>query len=160
MFLLMACTSEVRVADLTLRIVDCKRFFFRSGDDLQIDEASMTGEQMPVRKDSHHPFLLAGCTVSEGSGVMLVTAVGVSTEWGRTLQKVLATGGDVDEVPAAAAAAGAADGKAPQKKAKPKKRRPEDSLTPLQRALGNTAEMITFVGRLERCFLPNPFLVY
>jgi magnesium-transporting ATPase (P-type) len=49
----------------------------------------MTGEAMPVKKTQDHPFMLAGCNAIDGSGRMIVTAVGVNTEWGRTLDKVL-----------------------------------------------------------------------
>jgi len=58
------------------------------GTELKIDEASMTGEPMPIRKENDKPFVLAGCTVADGSGQMLVTSVGINTEWGRTLEKV------------------------------------------------------------------------
>ncbi len=47
---------------------------------------------MPIKKEAEHPFLLSGCTVNDGTGRMLVTAVGFNTEWGRTLDKV--QGGD------------------------------------------------------------------
>jgi P-type Ca2+ transporter type 2C len=51
-----------------------------------IDESAMTGESDPVRKDPDtKPFMLSGCKVSEGCGEMVVTAVGMKTEWGRIM---------------------------------------------------------------------------
>ena len=61
---------------------------FRSSDhrlDVWVDESSLSGEPKPVHKCATNPFLLAGCNVSRGSGMMLVTSVGMSTEWGRTI---------------------------------------------------------------------------
>eukprot|EP00897_Mesotaenium_endlicherianum_P000664 jgi/Mesen1/10599/ME000086S10136 len=55
------------------------------GHSLVIDESSMTGESNPRHKDAHHPFLLSGCKVSDGFGSMLVTGVGINTEWGRVM---------------------------------------------------------------------------
>ncbi|GAA0151218.1 primary active transporter [Lithospermum erythrorhizon] len=55
---------------------------------LSIDESSMTGETRAVRKDQERPFLMAGCKVSDGAGSMLVTAVGVNTEWGLLLTTI------------------------------------------------------------------------
>ncbi|XWS28168.1 hypothetical protein CRYUN_Cryun25bG0042600 [Craigia yunnanensis] len=53
-----------------------------SGHSLSIDESSMTGESDTVRKDTKQPFLMSGCKVADGSGTMLVTGVGINTEWG------------------------------------------------------------------------------
>ncbi|XP_007014495.2 PREDICTED: calcium-transporting ATPase 10, plasma membrane-type [Theobroma cacao] len=53
-----------------------------SGHSLAIDESSMTGESDIVHKDTKQPFLMSGCKVADGSGIMLVTGVGVNTEWG------------------------------------------------------------------------------
>ncbi|GKV00338.1 hypothetical protein SLEP1_g13042 [Rubroshorea leprosula] len=39
-----------------------------------------TGDQ--VNKNSKEPFLMSGCKVADGSGTMLVTSVGINTEWG------------------------------------------------------------------------------
>ncbi|KAF2306709.1 hypothetical protein GH714_020736 [Hevea brasiliensis] len=35
-----------------------------------------------VHKNSREPFLLSGCKVADGCGTMLVTSVGINTEWG------------------------------------------------------------------------------
>ncbi|XP_021815956.1 calcium-transporting ATPase 8, plasma membrane-type-like [Prunus avium] len=59
-----------------------------SGHSLAIDESSMTGESKIVRKDSKEPFLMSGCKVADGSGTMLVTSVGVSTEWGLLMANI------------------------------------------------------------------------
>ncbi|KAF7806697.1 calcium-transporting ATPase 8, plasma membrane-type-like [Senna tora] len=53
-----------------------------TGHSLAIDESSMTGESKIVYKDSKDPFLMSGCKVADGTGTMLVTAVGINTEWG------------------------------------------------------------------------------
>ncbi|CAJ2649840.1 unnamed protein product [Trifolium pratense] len=53
-----------------------------TGHSLAIDESSMTGESKIVNKHPKEPFLMSGCKVADGSGTMLVTAVGTNTEWG------------------------------------------------------------------------------
>ncbi|XP_058000286.1 calcium-transporting ATPase 8, plasma membrane-type [Hevea brasiliensis] len=53
-----------------------------TGHSLGIDESSMTGESKIVHKNSRNPFLLSGCKVADGCGTMLVTSVGINTEWG------------------------------------------------------------------------------
>ncbi|KAG2373545.1 hypothetical protein C9374_012052 [Naegleria lovaniensis] len=56
---------------------------------LKTDESVMTGEPDLIKKNTtESPFLLSGCTVAEGSGKMLITCVGVQSEWGRTLQSL------------------------------------------------------------------------
>ncbi|XP_017257837.1 calcium-transporting ATPase 4, plasma membrane-type isoform X1 [Daucus carota subsp. sativus] len=70
---------------------------FISGYSLTIDESSLSGESEPVHVDEKKPFLLSGTKVQDGSGKMLVTAVGMRTEWGR-LMVTLSDGGD-DETP-------------------------------------------------------------
>uniref|UniRef100_F7ELD2 Calcium-transporting ATPase n=1 Tax=Monodelphis domestica TaxID=13616 RepID=F7ELD2_MONDO len=53
------------------------------GNDLKIDESSLTGESDHVRKSvSKDPMLLSGTHVMEGSGRMVVTAVGVNSQTG------------------------------------------------------------------------------
>ncbi|KAI3410632.1 uncharacterized protein J3R85_018634 [Psidium guajava] len=59
-----------------------------SGHSLAIDESSMTGESKTVHKDSRHPFLMSGCKVADGSGTMLVTSVGINTEWGMLMASI------------------------------------------------------------------------
>ncbi|XP_073731244.1 plasma membrane calcium-transporting ATPase 3b isoform X4 [Misgurnus anguillicaudatus] len=52
-------------------------------NDLKIDESSLTGESDHVRKSADKdPMLLSGTHVMEGSGRMLVTAVGVNSQTG------------------------------------------------------------------------------
>ncbi|GAU38010.1 hypothetical protein TSUD_205500 [Trifolium subterraneum] len=55
---------------------------------LAIDESSMTGESKIVNKHSKEPFLMSGCKVADGSGTMLVTAVGTNTEWGLLMASI------------------------------------------------------------------------
>ncbi|KAJ4926093.1 hypothetical protein JOQ06_008276 [Pogonophryne albipinna] len=53
------------------------------GNDLKIDESSLTGESDHVKKSvDNDPMLLSGTHVMEGSGKMLVTAVGVNSQTG------------------------------------------------------------------------------
>ncbi|XP_008276216.1 plasma membrane calcium-transporting ATPase 1-like isoform X1 [Stegastes partitus] len=53
------------------------------GNDLKIDESSLTGESDHVKKTlDKDPMLLSGTHVMEGSGKMLVTAVGVNSQTG------------------------------------------------------------------------------
>ncbi|XP_031251206.1 calcium-transporting ATPase 8, plasma membrane-type-like [Pistacia vera] len=59
-----------------------------SGHSLSIDESSMTGESKIVHKDSKDPFLMSGCKVADGNGVMLVTSVGTNTEWGMLMASI------------------------------------------------------------------------
>uniref|UniRef100_A0A8C1JSU6 Calcium-transporting ATPase n=1 Tax=Cyprinus carpio TaxID=7962 RepID=A0A8C1JSU6_CYPCA len=52
-------------------------------NDLKIDESSLTGESDHVKKTADKdPMLLSGTHVMEGSGKMLVTAVGVNSQTG------------------------------------------------------------------------------
>lgn len=68
-----------------------------SGYNLTIDESSLSGETESVHVSKERPFLLSGTKVQDGSGKMLVTAVGMRTEWGR-LMVTLSEGGE-DETP-------------------------------------------------------------
>ncbi|CAL5098392.1 unnamed protein product [Urochloa decumbens] len=67
------------------------------GYSLLIDESSLSGESDPVYISKDKPFLLAGTKVQDGSAKMMVTAVGMRTEWGR-LMSTLSEGGE-DETP-------------------------------------------------------------
>ena len=67
------------------------------GYSLVVDESSLSGESEPVHLSSANPFLLGGTKVQDGSGRMLVTAVGMRTEWGN-LMETLSQGGE-DETP-------------------------------------------------------------
>ncbi|XP_048318312.1 calcium-transporting ATPase 9, plasma membrane-type isoform X2 [Ziziphus jujuba] len=59
-----------------------------SGHSLAIDESSMTGESKIVHKDQKAPFLMSGCKVADGVGTMLVTGVGLNTEWGLLMASI------------------------------------------------------------------------
>ncbi|TXG69533.1 hypothetical protein EZV62_004468 [Acer yangbiense] len=59
-----------------------------TGHSLAIDESSMTGESKIVRKDHKAPFLMSGCKVADGVGTMLVTGVGINTEWGLLMASI------------------------------------------------------------------------
>lgn len=52
-------------------------------NDLKVDESSLTGESDHVKKGEHtDPMMLSGTHVMEGSGKMLVTAVGINSQAG------------------------------------------------------------------------------
>ncbi|CAI0464604.1 unnamed protein product [Linum tenue] len=70
---------------------------FMSGYSLLINESSLTGESEPVNVNASNPFLLSGTKVQNGSCKMLVTTVGMRTQWGK-LMATLSEGGD-DETP-------------------------------------------------------------
>ncbi|XP_041018930.1 calcium-transporting ATPase 1-like [Juglans microcarpa x Juglans regia] len=70
---------------------------FVSGFSVLINESSLTGECEPVNVNSGNPFLLSGTKVQDGSCKMLVTTVGMRTQWGK-LMETLSEGGD-DETP-------------------------------------------------------------
>ncbi|KAK4347897.1 hypothetical protein RND71_034236 [Anisodus tanguticus] len=70
---------------------------FLSGFSVLIDESSLTGESEPVMVNAQNPFLLSGTKVQDGSCKMLVTTVGMRTQWGKLIA-TLSEGGD-DETP-------------------------------------------------------------
>lgn len=70
---------------------------FVSGFSVLIDESSLTGESEPVMISDENPFLLSGSKVQDGSCKMLITTVGMRTQWGK-LMETLSEGGD-DETP-------------------------------------------------------------
>jgi len=65
-----------------------------SGHSLAIDESSMTGESKTVHKDQKAPFLMSGCKVADGYGSMLVTGVGINTEWGQLMANLSEDNGE------------------------------------------------------------------
>ncbi|KAL6339029.1 hypothetical protein AAG906_024180 [Vitis piasezkii] len=70
---------------------------FVSGFCVSIDESSLTGESEPVMVSAENPFLLSGTKVQDGSCKMMITTVGMRTQWGK-LMATLSEGGD-DETP-------------------------------------------------------------
>ncbi|RDX75659.1 putative calcium-transporting ATPase 11, plasma membrane-type, partial [Mucuna pruriens] len=70
---------------------------FIQGYFLLIDESSLSGESEPVNASEEKPFLLSGTKVQDGQGKMLVTTVGMRTEWGK-LMETINEGGE-DETP-------------------------------------------------------------
>ena len=70
---------------------------FVSGYSLTIDESSLSGESEPVHVSEEKPFLHAGSKVLDGTAKMLVTAVGMRTEWGKIMDALNDDG--VDETP-------------------------------------------------------------
>lgn len=65
------------------------------GHSLVVDEASLTGESDPIKKNPEEdPWCRSGTQVSEGSGRILVSAVGLQSEWGKTMALVGEAGGE------------------------------------------------------------------
>ncbi|CAN0402166.1 unnamed protein product, partial [Ectocarpus sp. 12 AP-2014] len=63
------------------------------GDDVTVNESSLTGEAEDVRKgvkvgDGEDAFLLSGCTLTSGRASMMVVAVGAESRWGRIKAKL------------------------------------------------------------------------
>ncbi|KAK8916917.1 Calcium-transporting ATPase 8, plasma membrane-type [Platanthera zijinensis] len=65
-----------------------------SGHSLAVDESSLTGESKIANKDLKRPFLMSGCKVADGYGTMLVTAVGINTEWGLLMVSISEDNGE------------------------------------------------------------------
>ncbi|KAL3005406.1 hypothetical protein AAZX31_08G218700 [Glycine max] len=62
-----------------------------TGHSLAIDESSMTGES---KIDHKTPFFMSGCKVADGVGLMLVTGVGINTEWGLLMASISEDNGE------------------------------------------------------------------
>ncbi|XP_039142394.1 calcium-transporting ATPase 5, plasma membrane-type-like [Dioscorea cayenensis subsp. rotundata] len=65
-----------------------------AGHSLAVDESCMTGESKIAHKDQKAPFLMSGCKVADGYGTMLVTAVGINTEWGLLMASISEDNGE------------------------------------------------------------------
>eukprot|EP01130_Rhizamoeba_saxonica_P000271 TRINITY_DN10247_c0_g1_i1.p1 TRINITY_DN10247_c0_g1~~TRINITY_DN10247_c0_g1_i1.p1 ORF type:complete len:1017 (-),score=288.01 TRINITY_DN10247_c0_g1_i1:34-3084(-) len=61
---------------------------FIEGHDLILDESTMTGEPVPIRKKPEDPHMMSGTMVSDGRGTYLATAVGLNSEWGATMAQM------------------------------------------------------------------------
>ncbi|CAF0795587.1 unnamed protein product [Adineta steineri] len=67
-------------------------------NDLKVDESSLTGESDLIKKhESKDPFLLSGTHIMEGSGKMLVLAVGEHSQTGMIFKLLGATKEDEDD---------------------------------------------------------------
>ena len=67
-------------------------------NDLKIDESSLTGESDQVKKGADSdPTLLSGTHVMEGSGKILVCAVGINSQAGIIMSLLGAAVEDVDK---------------------------------------------------------------
>jgi P-type Ca2+ transporter type 2B len=76
---------DVAVGDIVrLEVGDilCADGVLIDGNDLRLDESSLTGESDHVRKDESAPFLFSGTKVMEGAGRMMVVAVGLNSQSG------------------------------------------------------------------------------
>ncbi|XP_010830367.1 PREDICTED: plasma membrane calcium-transporting ATPase 1 isoform X3 [Bison bison bison] len=93
------------------------------GNDLKIDESSLTGESDHVKKSlDKDPLLLSGTHVMEGSGRMVVTAVGINSQTG-IIFTLLGAGGEEEE----------------KKDEKKKEKKSKNSNTLYELVIGNTA---------------------
>lgn len=60
-----------------------------SANDFYLNEASLTGESLPVEKEANENNLVfSGTNVASGFGQFLVTAIGLETEFGQIAQKI------------------------------------------------------------------------
>ena len=63
---------------------------FVEGSKFKANEAAMTGEPIDISKDhDKDPFMLSGTSISEGSGRMIVVAVGSASQWGVILKTLI-----------------------------------------------------------------------
>jgi len=56
-----------------------------AGKDFAIDMSALTGEPDAIPKNEKEPFILSGCTVADGEAHMMISAVGVHSQWGQIL---------------------------------------------------------------------------
>lgn len=61
---------------------------FIDGHSLYINQSSLTGESEPIHVHHKMPFLTSGGKVDDGHGMMVVTGVGMLTEWGQLMAAV------------------------------------------------------------------------
>jgi len=96
-------TIEIAVADIVVGDVLQVKYgdllpadgILIQGNDLKVDESSLTGESDLVKKRNDRDiFLLSGTHVMEGSGRMLVTAVGIHSQTGIILSLLGASESD------------------------------------------------------------------
>ena len=85
--------GEVVVGDLVELVAGDKvpaDGIFVEGSKFKANEAAMTGEPIDIGKDHEKdPFLLSGTAISEGSGRMIVVAVGSASQWGVILKTLI-----------------------------------------------------------------------
>ena len=63
---------------------------FVEGSKFKANESAMTGEPIDIAKDREKdPFVLSGTSISEGSGRMIVVAVGANSQWGVILKTLI-----------------------------------------------------------------------
>ncbi|KAL0223577.1 hypothetical protein P9112_002967 [Eukaryota sp. TZLM1-RC] len=70
------------------------------GQDVKCDESSMTGESDEIKKHPVKcPFLLSGCPVSSGTGLMVITAVGQRSQSGKMSMQIAAQAEENSKTP-------------------------------------------------------------
>ena len=58
------------------------------GNDVKADESGMTGESDAITKNEQHPFLLSGSNIVQGTGTILILAVGKNSFSGKLKMKI------------------------------------------------------------------------
>ncbi|PNH10333.1 Calcium-transporting ATPase PAT1 [Tetrabaena socialis] len=93
-----AWNTEIVVGDVVLLIAGDKMVadaVVIDSQGLTMDEASLTGESDPMKKNlTEDPWVMSGTQVSEGSGRVLVIATGPHSTWGKTMALVSEAGDD------------------------------------------------------------------
>lgn len=123
-----------------------------SSQSLELDESSMTGESDLMKKDVHkNPFLLCGTKVTDGFGTMIVTGVGLNTEWG----KLMSVDSSANEKALESLDEQLSQGAITQEEYDGKKEKlaldEDEDETPLQIRLNDMATKIGKVGLLVAC---------
>jgi magnesium-transporting ATPase (P-type) len=84
--------SDLVVGDVVELEIGCivpADAYFLKGKDLQLDESALTGEPHLMNKNSQKPWLLSGTLVKNGTGSVVVVAVGPLSVSGEITMKVL-----------------------------------------------------------------------
>ncbi|PRQ36180.1 putative calcium-transporting ATPase [Rosa chinensis] len=89
--------QQISIFDIVVGDVICLKIgdqvpadgLLQDGHSLSVDESSMTGESDHVEISiTQNPFLLSGTKIADGYGRMLVTSVGMNTNWGEMMSKI------------------------------------------------------------------------
>ena len=79
-------SDEIAVGDILVLTtgmeLPCDGIYLR-GTNIKSNESPITGEPDLIEKDELHPFFISGTSVEEGSGEMLVVAIGMDSFQGR-----------------------------------------------------------------------------
>jgi Ca2+-transporting ATPase len=81
------CVGDILILDTGDKVT--ADGIYITGHGLVIDEAALTGESEPLKKNEERPFVRSGTQVTEGDGRILISAVGEHSEWGQTMALVV-----------------------------------------------------------------------